>query len=412
MSAAPLRILVGGLTFPWPAVTGGRMRVANVIAALSQLGEIDLFTFVDPTRTDLADPPAGTRLRRIGTVPQRSFAFSPLKRAGWILSGRVPRALAVLDVRDARRRFATWGERYDLSWFHGVASHVALGSLVAAPAIVDLDDLEDEIVRARLGLRTSAGPPLNEARWRQMAARLQDRRDQRLWHDLQRAVAARVNSVVLCSDEDRRRFGAPNCAVIPNGYDAPAQPLGRAEVGPAPVILFAGLLTYPANREAAVVLAQQIAPLLRDRVPAVQIRLVGSAPEAIRRLADPPRVVVTGFVPDITAELRRADLVAVPLRFGGGTRIKILEAFAHRIPVVSTTPGAAGLDVVPGRELLIADVPEEFARACVTLLVDRAQRVRLAEAAQQLFLRRYRWEVIHGAITALAVQVAQRTLAG
>jgi len=403
------RLLVVGQTFPWPEVTGGRMRLANVIQALSRLGEVDLFAFVDGGRTDRAEVPDGARVHRVEIVARRHLPFQPLRRVQWMIAGRAPRPLAVLDVREAQQRFAAWLDGpYDLVWFHHVETHAVLGSQIDAPSVVDFDDLEDQKLHARLAGGHEMGRPERDIRlWFRWAGRLQDERDRRLWQELQRSVAARVRSVVVCSDEDRRRLGAANCAVIPNGYPAPAQPLGRVSVGQPAVILFAGLLTYPPNRDAAALLVQRIAPLIRARIPAAQVRLVGQAPESLRRLADPPRVVVTGFVPDITAELARADLVAAPLRSGGGTRIKILEAFAHRIPVVSTTSGAAGLDVVSGREILIADTPEAFARACVTLLMDRGQRLRLAEAAQQLFLRRYRWDHIHDAIAALAEQVAR-----
>ena len=100
-----------------------------------------------------------------------------------------------------------------------------------------------------------------------------------------------------------------------------------------------------------------ILPEIRDRVPTTELRLVGRPGPDTSDLARAPGVVATGTVDDLAAELTRADVAVVPVRFGSGTRIKILEAFAHRIPVVSTTIGAEGLDVTNGRELLIADDP-------------------------------------------------------
>lgn len=166
------------------------------------------------------------------------------------------------------------------------------------------------------------------------------------------------------------------------------------------------MFEYGPNVDAANFLVKEILPELRSRVPSVQARLVGNASEQVRSLHQPPGVVVTGFVPDIGSELARADLIVVPVRYGGGTRIKILEAFAHRIPVVSTTIGAEGIDAAPGRDILLEDTPAAFAQACERLLTDAALRERVVEAAYRLFLARYRWEQIQDAIAALALRTA------
>ena len=97
----------------------------------------------------------------------------------------------------------------------------------------------------------------------------------------------------------------------------------------------------------------------------VRLRLAGQVSLVVRALEQVPRVMVTGWVPDMASELRHADLVVVPIRYGSGTRIKILEAFAHRIPVVSTSAGLEGkINAIHGRHLLVSDSPEEFASAC------------------------------------------------
>src|SRR3989304_2008650 len=158
-----------------------------------------------------------------------------------------PRPLAVLDVRAPQQRFPAWLDGpYDLVWFHHVETHAVLGSQIDAPSVVDFDDLEDQKLRARLAGGHEMGRPEQDARlWLRWAGRLQDERDRRLWQELQRSVAARVRSVVVCSDEDRRRLGAENCAVIPNGYPAPAQPPGRGSVGQPAGVPFVRPLPHP-----------------------------------------------------------------------------------------------------------------------------------------------------------------------
>jgi glycosyltransferase involved in cell wall biosynthesis len=194
---------------------------------------------------------------------------------------------------------------------------------------------------------------------------------------------------------------------VPNGYEAPDASAGKDGVGSPPTILFQGLLTYPPNADGARWLVEEVASALRARVPGLRIRLVGRAGEDVRRLQDPPRVVVTGPVPEMSSELALVDLVAVPIRIGSGTRIKILEAFAHRIPVVSTTTGAEGLDAVDGRHLLIADTRETFTAACLELLTDPVRRATLIDEAHRLFMERYQWEDIRKRVVALAAGVVQ-----
>jgi glycosyltransferase involved in cell wall biosynthesis len=117
---------------------------------------------------------------------------------------------------------------------------------------------------------------------------------------------------------------------------------------------------------------------------------------------------VVGRVPDIADELARADLVVVPIRFGSGTRLKILEAFAHRIPVVSTTLGAEGLDAEDGVHLLIADDATSMAVACARLLTDRSMRKALTLAAHALVVQRFQAELVEDIIADLARRTAAR----
>ena len=141
--------------------------------------------------------------------------------------------------------------------------------------------------------------------------------------------------------------------------------------------------------DAAEWLVGQIVPRLQVKVPGVEIRLVGKSAPGVARLHRPPAVTVVGQVPEMEPELARADIAAVPLRIGSGTRLKILESFAHRVPVVSTSVGADGLDVRDGVHLLLADDAEGFAEACRRLLTDADLRGRLVDAAEELFVERY-----------------------
>ena len=129
----------------------------------------------------------------------------------------------------------------------------------------------------------------------------------------------------------------------------------------------------------------------------VTLSIVGRSPTAaVRRLAEDPRVQVTGRVDDVRPALHEAAVAVVPLRIGGGTRLKIFEAMAAGTPVVSTTIGAEGLPAVPGRHLLVADDPEGFARAVVTLLRSPEARRQMADAARSLVVEQFDWQAVSG----------------
>ena len=183
-------------------------------------------------------------------------------------------------------------------------------------------------------------------------------------------------------------------------------PSDSVPVGDPPVVLFQGTLRYPPNADAARFLVHEVGPRLRQQVPGARIRLVGTTAPGLEALADPPDVTLVGQVPDMATELALADLVVVPIRFGSGTRLKVLEAFAQRVPVVSTALGAEGLGVTDGEQLLIADSPEDIAAACARLLDDVALRAKLTEAAHELFRKRFAEDVVAGQVEALAQNVA------
>ncbi len=193
--------------------------------------------------------------------------------------------------------------------------------------------------------------------WLDSNLRLNSRR----WRTFYARMARRVSAVVVCSEADRDRLGASSY-VVPNIYPAPRTPAGHLRVEAPPTVSIVGQLHYPPNTDAAVFFVNGILPELRALVADVEVRLVGEPSPAVAALEHAKGVTVTGLVPDITVELDRTDVSAVPIRFGGGTRIKILEAFVHRIPVVSTTLGAEGLDAVDDRHLLLANDASGFAR--------------------------------------------------
>jgi glycosyltransferase involved in cell wall biosynthesis len=144
---------------------------------------------------------------------------------------------------------------------------------------------------------------------------------------------------------------------------------------------------------------REVLPLIRTQEPSVQLAIVGRAPTpAVIRLGEQQGITVTGSVEDVRPYVRKAAAYVVPLRIGGGTRLKIFEAMAMGKAVVSTAVGAEGLPVASGEHLLIADEPHAFAAATVALLRDAEQRRRLGAAARELVASRYEWAAVAGAL--------------
>lgn len=171
---------------------------------------------------------------------------------------------------------------------------------------------------------------------------------------------------------------APNAARFPDGDRSD---VSRAATHP-PTLLFVGTYAYPPNLEAAELLVQKIFPLILDRIPDARLVLVGTQVERVDLGKEPPRnVELRGFVPDLRSIYAEADLVACPILAGGGTRTKIIEAAACRVPVVSTTLGAEGIEFEDGKEIVLRDRPTAFAQACVELLRDRPRAEAIAAAA-------------------------------
>jgi glycosyltransferase involved in cell wall biosynthesis len=408
-----MRTLVVATEYPWPRNSGSRLRLATTLQALRSCGTVDLFAVVSEARSDFADPPDELDLGRVRRVAidDRPPRLGDYMRTLWRPAApfELPRR-ARREVQRALLGFVSENApigrapgAYDLVWYFQVRAWVLGASPALAPAIVDIDDLEDEKILARLALPRAAAGVAGQLR--QSAARIWTKEDARRWRALHRRIADRVAATVVCSDLDARRSGLPDVRVIPNGYPPPDRPAGRPGTSSPPVVMFQGTLRYPPNADGARFLVEEIGPRLRVLVPDVQVRLVGLAPPTLAGLADPPSVILTGQVPDITAELAVADVVVIPLRYASGTRVKILEAFAHRIPVVSTAIGAEGLDVSAGRHLLVADDPDGIARACARLLDDDALRHRIVDDAHALFLDRYQSADVSHAIGALARDV-------
>jgi glycosyltransferase involved in cell wall biosynthesis len=269
-----------------------------------------------------------------------------------------------------------------------------LRTIPTAARHIDLDELETATHRRIADLRRANGDGLS-AGWDELEIRRWQPWEDRL-SDWER--------VYVASPRDRDRLvGRLGCrvrtlpnAVRPGGIELASRP-ARADH----TLLFVGTLGYYPNEDAVVHFCTEVLPLIR-RGATRPVRLLVAGPGAQARLASVaslPGVTLLGMVEDLARCYAAADAVVVPLRAGGGTRIKLLEAFAHGRPVISTPLGAEGIDVTHGNEALIAADPVAFAECCLAVLENPAYGARLAASGRELWRRAHTVQAVIEAVT-------------
>jgi glycosyltransferase involved in cell wall biosynthesis len=213
----------------------------------------------------------------------------------------------------------------------------------------------------------------------------------------EKKAVRQFDHVIAVSDHDKQLMSAwveaKRITVVPTGVDSEQFCPGQQSSQEKPLVVFVGAMDWEPNVDAVNYFCAEIWPKILSRVPGTRFRIVGRNPDRRVRALAGPSVEVTGRVPSVVEHLREAAVVVVPLRVGGGTRIKIYEAMAVGKAVVSTTVGAEGLDVHHEQDIVISDQPEDFAASVAALLCDAEARSRLGQAAAKLAAK-YGWPLI------------------
>jgi sugar transferase (PEP-CTERM/EpsH1 system associated) len=396
-----------------PLDKGGKLRTWHLMRQLARRHAITFVSFADPDqpRSHIA---AMTEVARdVVTIPRDdpqkgSMAFY-VDAARHLLN---PLPYAVAKYRSA-------------SYCHHVAALLARGDF----DLVVCDFLPPAVnMPAALPIATVLFTHNVEAEiWRRhtenassTAARVLYGMQHRRMERFENATLARFDGVLAVSDADRETFGRlyPGSArgpihVVPTGVDttyfAPADAT-RAAASPVQSrsLVFTGSMDWLPNEDAMLFFCREILPLIRAEEPDVTLSIVGRAPTpAVRKLTSDAAVTVTGRVDDVRPAMRDAAVYIVPLRIGGGTRLKIFEAMSMAKAVVSTAVGAEGLLVTGGQHLLLADEPRAFSRHVVRLMRDVERRRALEQAARALVVSRYDWSVVAGDLEEALIRVAR-----
>jgi glycosyltransferase involved in cell wall biosynthesis len=239
------------------------------------------------------------------------------------------------------------------------------------------------------------------------------------WRKLRREELATyrdADGVYLCSAADQQRLlsEVPEAytAVIPNAADVEYyQPRLTDPPPDGRTVVFFGLLSYVPNIDGVIHFVRDIWPRIAEAHPEARCKIIGSQPPASLLALAGPRVELTGFVSDLRPHLAAAAAVVVPLRLGGGTRLKIVEAMAMGKAIVSTTLGAEGIEAVPGRDILVENERTAFADAVSRLLASPSLAARIGQSARQQAMGRYSWNKAARALEGFYRQILEERLA-
>lgn len=400
MTSRPARAAILALSqcLPYPPHTGVTNRIFHILAGLQQRFDVYLVPFV---RRHHHPDPGAVRASRDSLRGELTHVAEPvpipgerhrfrylLNHLASVVSGqpylRFEYAAPGFGraIRDAVRRRApalVHAESLDLyAWFRG---------LPKAPLTVTHQNVESDLLLSRANLTASAAV---RAYLRLQAARLAV---------LERRWAPAVAENLMVSDLDAKRLHvlAPGAStlVVPNGVDlkhfAPSPESSRVRER----VVFIGPTYVYQNREAMDWFLESIWPAILRKAPDATLDLLGGAPaDDAARYATHRGVEVHGHVPDVRPYLKRAACSIVPLRMGGGTRLKILDAWAMQTPVVSTSVGCEGLETMAGENILIRDDPASFAEAVLSILQDSESGRRLGAAGRATAEMHYGWDRI------------------
>jgi len=379
-------IKVGGL---WPVNTGGRIRSFHMLRELTRRHEVTLLTTHGPAEDPRALEAALPRCEVV-SVPwalakRGSARFALALARSWLSTlpvdlykWRVP-ALG----REIERRLASGAVDLVVADFLLAAPHVRR----AAPPMVLFAHNVEHVIWQRL--RDVERQP-----WRRALLALESRKMRRY----EARACARARLTIAVSDADRRLLAAaaPGARVraVPTGVDVDYfSPDGIAEVPGR--LVFTGSMDWYPNEDGIVHFIDAVLPRIRRSVPAASLTVVGRNPsDRLRSAAAAAGVQVTGLVDDVRPHMAEAAVYVVPLRIGGGTRLKIFEALSMAKAVVSTAVGAEGLPLAPGRHFLQADDPAAFAEAVTSLLRNPARRHAIGAAGRGLVEARYSWSKV------------------
>jgi sugar transferase (PEP-CTERM/EpsH1 system associated) len=389
-----------------PVDKGGKIRSYQMLKRLKQEHDITYLSFVSPDDPPEAREQANEYCDRLIGVPRdepKRFSARFYRDLAFNLGSALPYALQKYRSAAMRRAISQElrKESYGVVVSDFLVPSVNLPSCRPAVSVLFQHNIESMIWRRHYETQSGA---LRKAyffeQWRKM-----------YWYE--KAACRSFDVVITVSREDRDQisseFRAGEVYDVPTGVDTDY--FRPHDCAPDPYgLVFTGSMDWMPNEDAVIYFAESILPAIARVLPGVSLTVVGRNPtRRLLALAEQNRrIQVTGRVEDIRPYVARAAAFVVPIRVGGGTRLKIFEAMAMAKPVISTTIGAEGLPLRDGRELLIADHPERFAEAVVRVMTDERLAARIGEQAYRCVTEQFGWGRAASAFSQICERAARR----
>jgi glycosyltransferase involved in cell wall biosynthesis len=358
---------------PLPDDSGGRQRSLAIARRLAQRGELVLCAYDDGAADHEGLRELGIDVRGVPWKVSPPDLGKGLLATRSVSSARFWSSALVAMVRRAAREAPV--DLLQVEYQQMVPMSVGVP---AATRVLDLHNVESSLVESYA--RARRGPSAVFYRAESMALRRMEGR-----------TIGAFDHVIVVSEKERTRLPAYSGSVLvcPNGRE----PSGLLPEATSPTVAFVATMGWAPNVDAALWLGREIWPLVKEKIPGAHLVLVGRGPAPeVMALAN-PGVEVTGTVADVSPYMRRARVVVAPLRAGGGTRLKIMEALDSGRPVVSTSVGCEGLEDLVGRGVVVADTAHDMADVIVRLLRDPAESVRLGRQGHEAVNAEHTWDI-------------------
>jgi len=395
-----LNVLYLSSWFPLPPDNGSRQRAYYILRGLARTHHVTCIALMDSEQTAESKATLEQWGARVVTLPRR--VFQPMRRRA-LTNFFHPQPRFLADTFDPA------AAKIIAEYANATCDVIVAGELSMAVYAAQLNHRAKIFDDVEVGIFADAYENARGvARWRKKLT----------WTKFARylkALARQFHALTVVSEIERARavglgIAPAKLTLIPNGVECEGDDPLPSAFRPF-TLIYNGALTYSANYDAMRYFVREILPRVRAVEPRVQLEITGRAPQfAINELSQDNCVSFTGYVQDVRRQVQTSAVCVVPLREGGGTRLKILEAMAVGTPVVATRKGAEGLDLTPDQHFLLADSPDDFARAILQLLSDKELRARLTRAARARVCAEYDWTLIGEHFNRLLMKCAPQDL--
>ena len=374
-----------------PVDKGGKIRTYNMLKELKRDHHVTYLTLDDGSADATAREQAQEYCHELVCVPhhpREKFSTGFYAELLFNLASPLPYAIKKYESGEMRKQIIerSNNQTIDVVICDFLAPAINVPRSLPCPSILFQHNVEAMIWKRHFEVQGNAlKKTYLRGQWRKM-------------EKFEKETCRRFDAVIAVSVEDRdqmrEEYGVNAVFEVPTGVDTEFfTPSGKENIDPYNVV-FTGSMDWLPNEDAIRYYTEQILPIVRRSIPNATLTVVGRNPypSLLELSRQDPAIIVTGRVDDVRPYMERAAAYVVPLRIGGGTRLKIFEAMAMEKPIVSTTIGAEGLPVTDGRELRIADTPETFAASVVELLTNAEAARKLGQEAARVVREKFGWD--------------------